>query len=110
MSYQSPPPPPGGGYGQPAYGGAPQRAPMSVLSIISLVTGILGCCCPIFSIAAIVLGVLGRKETENGAKRGGGMATAGLVLGIVFIAINIVYWILVGADVIDSNIYADFDN
>jgi predicted Zn finger-like uncharacterized protein len=56
------------------------RAPDSPgLSIASLVCGILGvCCCPILpSIAAIVLGFMGKN------KGGKGMAIAGIILGFV---------------------------
>jgi hypothetical protein len=108
VSYNQPPPPPGGGYGapQPAYGGAqPQKT--SVMAIISLVTGILGViCCGsfIFGIAALVLGFLGRKEINesNGTKKGGGLATAGLVLGAIGVVLSAVYWILVVAGSFDG--------
>lgn len=104
--YGSPPPPPGGGYGgpgqpygQPAYGmGGGQPTQTSVLAIISLVTGILGVlCCGsfVFSVAALVLGFLGKKEVDEGKKTGGGMALAGLILGGVGMAISIVWIILV---------------
>jgi hypothetical protein len=102
LSYPSPPPP--GDYGgqQPygGYGGA-QPQSTSVMAIISLVTGIIGIfpCCTIgiFSIAAIILGYLGKKEINesNGAKKGGGLATAGLITGIVGLVLGIAYWILV---------------
>src|SRR3546814_15580252 len=55
---------------QPGYGGG-QPQGTSVMAIISLVTGILGLCCAgwfIFSIAAVVLGYLGKKETAAGKK------------------------------------------
>ena len=102
------PPPPGGGYGAPPPG-SPYGAPpsfggqqTSVMAIISLVTGILGVlCCGsfIFGIAAVVLGFLGRKEISesNGQKKGGGLATAGLVLGGIGIVLSVAYWILVVA-------------
>lgn len=87
------------GHGQP-YGQQPWGAPrQSGLAIASLVTGILGiffCGCLVVSIAALVLGILGKKEVResNGAKVGHGMAQAGFVLGIVGIAIGITYWVL----------------
>ena len=98
-----PPPPPGGGYGapQPGYGGS-QPQSTSVLAIVSLVTGILGIlCCGWFvlSIAALVTGFLGRKEIADsqGAKKGGGLAMAGLILGAVGIVLGILNWVLVFA-------------
>jgi hypothetical protein len=102
MSYQAPPPPPDGGYGQQpgyGYGAVPQKT--SVLAIISLVTGILGIvpCCTVFvfGIAATVTGYLARNEiaTSQGAKKGAGLAKAGLILGIIGIVLSIAYWILV---------------
>jgi len=106
MSYEAPPPP-GGAYGQPPQGA---QRPNSVMAIISLVTGILGIpCCGwfLFSIAAVVLGILGRNETKNGQKSGQGMATAGLILGIVGIVMGIVVTALIIAGKID--VYGDFD-
>lgn len=70
------------------------------MAIISLVTGIIGIlCCGwfLFSIAALVTGFLGRNEIaqSNGAKKGAGLAMAGLVLGGVGIALGILNWILI---------------
>lgn len=112
----TPPPggqPPGGQpYGAGGYGGG-QEQKTSVLAIISLVTGILGipCCgCFIFSLAALILGYLGRKEINEsgGLKKGGGMAMAGLILGAVGIVFAILYWILIAAGSIDTNYYTDY--
>jgi hypothetical protein len=72
------------------------------MAIISLVTGILGIlCCGwfVFSIAALILGFLGKKEIDDsqGAKKGGGLALAGLILGGVGIALGILNWVLIFA-------------
>ncbi len=118
--YGTPPPPPGGGYGgpgqpygQPAYGaGGGQPTQTSVMAIISLVTGILGVlCCNwfVFSIAATVLGFLGKKEIDEGKKTGKGLALAGLILGIVGIVLGVIIWILVIAtDSFSGSLYSDF--
>ena len=84
-------------YGQQPWGGPPRQ---SGLAIASLVTGILGiffCGCLVVAIAALVLGIFGKKEIResNGAKVGHGMAQAGCILGIVGIAIGLAYWALV---------------
>lgn len=102
---QQPPAPPaapqygaqqqGSPYGQP-YAAAPaQKSP--VLSIISLITGILGVLISIFggwgfifSVAAVVLGFLGRSK-ESAAK---GMWLTGLILGFVGIALSIIWLII----------------
>lgn len=97
-----PPPPAGapGGYGQP------QRT--SPLAIVSLVLGILGVpCCTffVFGIGATVTGFLARRQIDasQGRLKGSGMATAGLVLGVVSIVLAIVVWSLNFAGVVDSN-------
>ncbi|MBM9460517.1 DUF4190 domain-containing protein [Nocardioides sp. zg-536] len=111
-----PPPPPGGGYGgpeqpygqQPGYGGQPQQT--SVLAIISLVTGILGLlCCGsfVFSVAALILGFLGKKEIDEGHKTGKGMALAGLILGAIGVVLSLIWIILVFADAVSFNAYSD---
>jgi hypothetical protein len=64
-------------------------------SIASLVFGILSWLCIPFlaAILAIIFGVLGRKDVKRGEGRvtGSGMATAGLVLGIVNMAILVIF-------------------
>jgi len=83
-------------YAAPAYdstpgGAAPAKSP--VLSIISLITGILGVVTGffgwglLFSIAAVVLGHLGKKK-EPAAR---GFWLTGLITGYVGIAVNVVF-------------------
>ena len=100
-----PPPPPGapGGYGQ----APPQTSP---LAIVSLVTGILGfLCCTFFvlGIAAAVTGFMARKQIaeSQGRLKGSGMATAGLVLGVLSIVLAAIYWVLILTGAVDSNFY-----
>ncbi len=82
MSYDSPPPPPG--YGTPpAYGGAPVGT--NKKAIWSLVLGLLGilCCGVVTGIPAIVLARSAKKEIAATGQDGAGLATAGLVLGVI---------------------------
>lgn len=77
------------------------------MAIISLVTGILSIiCCGsfIFGIAALILGFLGRKEINesDGAKKGAGLAMAGLILGAVGVVFSALYWILIVASGFDG--------
>jgi hypothetical protein len=85
-------PPPGyqpfgsGGFGAPV---SHRKA------LISMILGIVGLFCVpfIFSILAIVLGVQARNEIDRspGTYKNRGMATAGMVLGIVGIAFGALY-------------------
>lgn len=111
--YGAPPPPPSYGSPYQPYGyGAPTPTPQtSVMAIISLVTGIIGlfaCCSFVFSIAAVVLGFLGKKEIDesNGAKTGRGMAMAGLILGVVGIVLGVLYIVL---SVVANVAFYDYD-
>ncbi len=103
-SWAPPPPPPsygstpgagpGTGYGPtPAYTGVPDSGQKTnTLAIVALVTGILGLCCGILSVPALITGVMGRNQIKasNGLEKGDGMALAGVILG----AVGLVLWAL----------------
>lgn len=63
-----------------------------------MITGILGllCCGPV-GIVSIILGISAKKEieTSGGTQTGGGMATAGIVLGALAILWMIIATILI---------------
>ena len=59
-----------------------------VLGIVSIITWLLPVAGYITTIIAIVLGVKGRKSEKHG------MATAGMVLGIIFLAITFINSVL----------------
>ncbi|MBV9512804.1 MAG: DUF4190 domain-containing protein [Mycobacteriaceae bacterium] len=92
-----PPPPPGGylppgGYPPPPPGGyqPPQSASgTNGLATASLICSILGCC-GILGFAAIVLGVVSLNQIKTSGQGGRGMAIAGIVIGIVWLALHIV--------------------
>lgn len=99
MSYSEPPPPPPQyGAPQPPYGGAPAKTSgMAIASLVLGIVGLLSCGCLIGSILAIVFGQIAKKNIREsgGAQGGAGMAKAGFILGIVGIALAVVYWIIV---------------
>jgi len=79
-----PPPPPSPPPGPPAYG--PVRNDNG--AVASLVCGIVGIACiPLVGIVALVLGLKARNriDASEGELGGRGMATAGIVLGILAI-------------------------
>jgi hypothetical protein len=81
---QMPPPlsgsPTGYGYVEP-----PRRT--NVPAIVSLILGILGCVPFLTGVLAIVFGLVGLRKTRDPSFGGKGLAVAGLVLGIVSIAL-----------------------
>jgi hypothetical protein len=98
-------PPPGyapqyhGGYPPPGYGGAylPHR-PTNGMAIASLVLGILWLYW-VGSILALVFGYVARQQIAQRGESGGGLATAGIVLGWIgvgFLALTF-FFFLVGA-------------
>lgn len=94
-----PPPPPsipaGGAYpGTPATGGSKNW--MGITSLILGIVGLLCCWCFgfVWSIGALVLGLLGKKAAEAGEATNGKLANVGFILGIVGIALGVIGTIL----------------
>jgi len=98
-------PPPPAGYGQPmgyqpppaAYGGY-YAAPMKTngLAIGGFVCGIAGILCGLIAIAGLVLSLVGLSQIKksNGQVGGRGFAIAGIVLSSIFVALNIVFFMI----------------
>lgn len=102
--------PPGDPSGVPPTYGRPQQT--SPLAIVSLVLGILGLpCCMFFvlGIAAVVTGLVSRKQIRDsqGRLKGDGMALGGIVLGVVALMFALVYTILRVTGVEESNLAID---
>lgn len=92
MSYNEPPPPPPPGYGnapETSYGGQP--AGTSSKAIWSLVTGIVSLffCGIVLGIVAIVLSRSATSDIARTGQGGAGMAKAGLVVGAIGLALNV---------------------
>lgn len=88
--YAGPPLPPGSGYppgyGQPYGYGYPVHRPTNAMAVASMVLGILWLYW-IGSILALVFGYIAKKQIRERGESGGGMATAGIVLGWIGIAL-----------------------
>jgi hypothetical protein len=97
--YAGPPLPPGSGYppgyGQPPYGGYgyPVHRPTNAMAVASMVLGILWIYW-IGSILALVFGYIAKKQIRERGESGGGMATAGIVLGWIGIGLLVLVIIL----------------
>jgi uncharacterized membrane protein len=72
------------------------------MAIAALCCGIGGFLCIIPAILGIVFGFIAKNQIRDsgGAQRGDGMATAGIVLGIVWVALTI---ILVATGAVDTD-------
>ena len=93
--------PAGGPYPGSGYPGGPQTGPYqpygypyppmqagtNTLAILALVFAF------IFAPAAIVMGVLARKQIRRTGEQGMGLATAGMIVGIVFTVLSVI-WII----------------
>ena len=113
--YPAPPsmpqPPAAGGYGAPdpygaGYPGYPgygqttgwQQQPANGMGITAMVLGILSVClfclygivAIVLGILALIFGILGRKRAQRGEATNGGMALAGIILGVCGIVIGAV--------------------
>jgi hypothetical protein len=78
-----------GPYGPPPYGYPypPMQTGTNTLAILALVFAF------VFAPAGIVMGAIARKQIRRTGEQGMGLATAGLVCGIVFTAISVL-WII----------------
>jgi Domain of unknown function (DUF4190) len=78
--------PPPGGYGQPPY----QAPRTNGMAIASLVLGIVWIC-GLGSILALIFGLVAKNQIRDsrGMQQGDGLATAGIVLGAIGVAILI---------------------
>jgi hypothetical protein len=93
MSDYQPTPPP-----STPYAGGPAPAKSPILSILSMVFGILGVVLSLFlfgsgvlpGIAGVVLGFMGRRKEPQAR----GMWLTGLITGFAAIAIAIIIWII----------------
>ena len=63
--------------------------PTNTMAILALVFAF------VFSPLGIVFGVIGRRQIDRTGEGGRGLATAGLVVGIIFTAITVLYIVLV---------------
>jgi hypothetical protein len=88
MSQPPPPPPPP--FGSP--GAVPASAGNNGMAVAALVCGIAGFLCIIPAILGIIFGFVakGQIRDSGGVQGGDGMATAGIVLGFVWVAISII--------------------
>lgn len=92
---QMPPPPPINPQPPMSYSMAPQTK-TSVMAIVSLVSGLLGCFV-VTGVIAVITGILGIAQTARPNVKGRGMAIAGILLGLIFSGITIavgggMYW------------------
>jgi hypothetical protein len=102
----TPPPAPVQSWGEQGIGqNTPfQPPPMGVggggqnqtLAIVSLVCGILGLCCGLLSIVALITGFLQRSNISKDPNQygGGGLAIAGMILGGIGIVLMIISFFL----------------
>lgn len=73
----------------------------STLAVTSLVLSLLGLVVfGLFAIAGVVVGHMARARIKRGEASGNGLATAGLVIGYIAIAINALVLVLLAAGVI----------
>ena len=75
----------------------PYQVKNNGLAVASLVTGICGFICLVPAILGIGFGVVAKNRIRNsgGTQSGEGMATAGIVCGIVWLGLAALYWIAV---------------
>ena len=95
-SWPPPPGPPGGGWPPPGYAPAPGRS-VEGLAVAALVLGLVSILFFVLlvpAILAVVLGAVARRNIKNDPnKTGSGMATVGVVLGILSLVGAVVFYV-----------------
>ena len=103
MSTPPPPAPSGPGGFQPPAGYQPytgqsmqnnSNSRMAIASLVLSLVGIIPCFWgfQIPGLLGVIFGFVGLSQTKNNARRGRGMAIAGLVIGIILIVIAVAVW------------------
>lgn len=95
-TYSAPP-----GY-QPYGAGVPPQPTNSGMAIAGMVLSLVGLipCFWVFQIPAVlgtIFGFIGMKQTKGGARKGRGMAIAGVVVGIILIVVAVAFWVWVAS-------------
>ena len=103
-----PPAPPPPNYPPPGYGyGGPPSPGYNGLAIASMILGIMWLY-GVGAILAVIFALIAKRQIKERGEKGGAMATAGLVLGIIGIAGIILVVILIiafGDDVEDDDFF-----
>ncbi|MCW2508760.1 MAG: Conserved rane protein of unknown function, partial [Modestobacter sp.] len=85
-------PPPGyGGYGPPGWLAAGRRAPTNALAVLAVAL------CFVFPPAALVTGVMARRQIQRTGESGDGLALAGIIIGGIataLFAVGLVFWMV----------------
>ena len=92
--------------------GGSRNSGKAVAALVTGLVGLLTICCGFFvlsSIAALVLGLMRRKEiaASNGQLKGDNFALTGIITGIIGIVLVVISIILVATGVIDTNFEYD---
>lgn len=95
---------------------APATSGLAITALVLGIVGVVGICCYglpgiALGISAVVCGVLARKSinASNGTQAGGGMATAGLIMGIVSVLLGLVVTIAMGIIVSSPEFQEEFE-
>ena len=103
------PPPPAGAYMPPGYGYAGTRT--DGLAIASLVIGIASVACFVACLGIIlgptaaIMGFISRQRvaTSGGTLGGGGMAIAGLILGVIGFIASVVWFFVLASGTLSNS-------
>lgn len=92
------------GAGHPGgYAGPPKTSPLAIVSLVLGVVGFVFCTWFVLSLAAAVTGFIARRQIKasQGTLKGAGMATSGLVLGVVSVVLGLLIWVLISSGTLD---------
>jgi hypothetical protein len=74
----------------------PGTSGMAIASLVCSLTGLFTC--GITALLGVIFGFVGLSQTKDGARGGRGLAIAGLVIGLIFLALWVWLWVAVAVD------------
>ena len=63
-------------------------APMSVMAIVGFVSSLMICCPVLSPLLGLIFSLVGLSQTKGGARRGRGLAIAGLIIALIMVPIH----------------------
>jgi hypothetical protein len=77
-------------------GAAPRNSGMAIAGMVLSLVGLIPCfwLLQLPGVLGIIFGAVGMQQTKDGSRRGRGMAIAGVVIGIVLVALAVLLWIV----------------
>jgi Domain of unknown function (DUF4190) len=82
-------------YGAPMHAQPPTNSGMAIAGMVLSLVGLIPCFwfLQLPGLLGVIFSAIGLKQTAGGARKGRGMAIAGLVVGVILLVVMVVVWL-----------------